>query len=113
MSVKGGAVHPMVLDDLERGKFRFVESKESGEKISRKASFVLTKRTDEEIGGVLRPSSSQPSLSAELVEAVMYDGQYRFSSERAHEVAMWCGLVSFLVLGMGLVCVGLFMALTH
>ena len=82
------------------------------EKISRKSSFIL-KRGEEEIGAVLRPSSSQPSLSAELVEAVMYDGQYRFTSERAHEVAMWCGLISFLVLGMGLVCIGLFMALTH
>lgn len=102
------AVHPMVLDDLERGKFKVIERKESFEKISRKPSVNLRKEAEG-----LRPSSSRPSLSAELVEAVMYDGNYRFTSERAQEVAMWCGLVSFLVMGFGLVCIGLFMALTH
>lgn len=113
MSAKTALVHPMIFDDLERGKFKVIESKESGEKISRKASFIIrNNKTDEEVGE-LRSSSSRPSLSAELVEAVMYDGQYRFTSEKAHEVAMWCGLVSFLVMGLGLVCIGLFMALTN
>ena len=114
MLARDGAVYPMILDDVERGKFKMmIERGEGGEKISRKASFVLNRGEDEEIGAVLRPSFSQPSLSAELVEAVMHDGNYRFTSEKAHEVAMWCGLVSFLVLGVGLVCIGLFMALTH
>lgn len=108
MSLKSGAVHPLVLNDVEKGNFRVVERKESIEKISKKASSILKNEVDE-----MRSSSSRPSLSADLVEAVMYDGNYRFTSERAHEVAMWCGLVSFLIMGMGLVCVGLFMALTH
>lgn len=102
------AVHPMILDDLERGKFKVIERKESLEKILRKPSSKFRREEED-----LRPSSSSPSLSAELVEAVMYDGNYRFTSERAQEVAMWCGLVSFLVMGFGLVCIGLFMALTH
>lgn len=102
------AVHPIILDDLEKGKFKVIERKESFEKTSRKSSAILRNESYE-----MRPSSSQPSLSAELVEAVMHDGNYRFTSERAQEVAMWCGLVSFLILGLGLVFIGLFMALTR
>lgn len=93
-TARTAAVHP--LDDLERGKF------------TRKASFG--DGGEEEI---VRPISSHASLSAELVEAVMYDGQYRFTSEKAQEVAMWCGLVSFVVAGCGMVGVGLFIALSH
>ena len=101
----------MVLDDLEKGKIKVIERKESQEKMS--TTMSMSRKPSNSNLGDLRLSSSRPSLSAELVEAVMYDGNYRFTSERAQEVAMWCGLVSFLVMGLGLVCVGLFMALTH
>ena len=100
---KSAAIHPMVLDEIEKGNFKLIERKEVDKKISRKPSESAE----------LRNSTSRLSLSAELVEAVMHDGNYRFTSERAHEVAMWCGLVSFLVMGLGLVLIGLFMALTH
>lgn len=110
---KSVAIHPIVvLDEVEKGNFKLIERKEVVEKISRKGSLIFRRGAEEEVVE-LRPSSSRPSLSAELVEAVMYDGNYRFTSERAQEVAMWCGLISFLVMGFGLVCIGLFMALSH
>lgn len=92
-------IHPVPFDDLERGI-------KSG--ISRKSSLNFKTKNEME----LRPSSSCPSLSAELVESVMCDGQFRYVNERAHEAAMWCGLISFLILGVALVIVGLHMALS-
>lgn len=56
-----------------------------------------------------RSSSSRVSLSAELVEAIMHDGQIRLTSKKAHETAMWCGMFSFLILGVGMMGIGLFM----
>ena len=95
--------------DLESGKHApNVDLLNENGTVSRKPSFA-TIHDDFN----LRSSSSRPSLSAELVEAVMLDGQYRYTSDHANEVAMWCGLVSFLAMGIGLVVVGLFMALTH
>lgn len=91
MLTRTSTVHPLFGEDLEKGNAR----------ISKKPSY-----------NELRPSSSCPSLSAELVEAVMYDGQYRPTSDSAQEVAIWCGLVSFLVFGLVLIGVGLYMALT-
>ena len=106
-------VHPIsIFVDLENGtKHNIVSMKDKSaanniNNISRRASF------NEEEYSVVRTSSSVVSLSAELVEAVMHDGQYRFTSEKANEVAMWCGLMSFLSLGLVLVFLGLFMALT-
>ena len=61
---------------------------------------------------LLSVSASSPSLSAELVEAVLHDGQYRFRNDETHQVAMWCGLVSFLIVGVTLLIVGLYLALT-
>lgn len=93
------AIHPINLDVLEKGNYPEIESKKS-QSLSRKISKEI------------RASSSCPSLSAELVEAVLHDGQYRFLSEETQEVAMWCGLGSFLILGVTLVTAGLFMALS-
>lgn len=62
-----------------------------------------------EYGDGWRSSSSKVSLSAELVEAIMHDGQIRLTSEKAHETAMWCGMFSFLILGIGMIGIGLFM----
>lgn len=101
-------IHPVNFDDMEKGNLREVPKQETlkTKQISRQPSFHQERITS------LRPTSSCPSLSAELVEAVLHDGQYRFTSETANEVAMWCGLVSFLVLGAVLIIVGLFLALT-
>ena len=99
-------VHPAPFHDLESGI-------KGGKGISRKSSLNFKERQlRNEEGYELRSSSSCPSLSAELVESVMCDGQFRYVNEKAHEAAMWCGLISFLILGFGLVVIGLHMALS-
>lgn len=111
------SVHPVsVFVDLESGAIRKGQDINSNSQIKNPSHVKksLSRRTsfNEEEYSIIRPASSTVSLSAELVEAVMHDGQYRFTSEKANEVAMWCGLLSFLVLGLVLVILGLFMAVT-
>lgn len=54
-------------------------------------------------------SASQISLSAEIVEAVMYDGRIGLTGSRGFEAAMWCGLGSFFIIGVTLIITGLFL----
>lgn len=99
-------VHPCPLEDLELGKL-------TTKGISRKSSLNLNHhKARGEDDYVIRNYSSCPSLSAELVESVMCDGQFRYMNAKAQEAAMWCALFSFLILAVGLVIVGLYMALT-
>lgn len=107
MSVKGGigssVIYPMQMEnDLEKGE---MISNRQSVRVSRASSFVHD--ADLEAGRM----RSSPSLTADLVEAAMLDGQYRFLNDKTHEAAMWCGLFSFLIMGLGLVGIGLFMAL--
>lgn len=98
-------IHPSPLDDIERGKL--------SKGISRKFSINLKEKKDsrEPRHYGLRMSSSCPSLSAELVEAVMCDGQFRYVNERAHKSAMWCGLISFMIFTFAIILIGFLMAL--
>ena len=87
-------------------------TKSGSVRVSRKASQGEMDRM--ECGGVeltRKSTKSDLSLSAELVEAAMHDGQYRFLNERAHEAAIWCGLISFVLMSVGLIVLGLTMAL--
>ena len=103
-------IHPSTLIDLERG------IKVANKGISRKSSLNYLKgNAAEDVkrnANVLKNSPSCPSLSAELVESVMCDGQFRYVNEKAHEAAMWCGLISFVMMGVGLVIIGLYLALS-
>ena len=104
MSKNLNVVHPIL--DLEKGTL----------KINRKNIENTHNDLDDddeyeycdEVDG-RRSSSSRVSLSAELVEAIMHDGQIRLTSKKAHETAMWCGMFSFLILGVGMMGFGLFM----
>ena len=102
-------IHPCPLNDIELGKLGPGVPRKSSRNFKEKE---LAKEAEyyEDYG--TRTLSSSPSLSAELVESVMYDGQFRFINERAQEAAMWCALIAFLALGVGLVMIGLSMAVS-